>query len=69
MINVGKCPKCERTVINVKMENVRIDVGFTPAYEGVSYICPSCNSVLGIQMDPIALNSDLVDEIIEKLKE
>ena len=68
MINIGKCPSCGTIIGNVILENVTVNVGFSPAYNGVSYVCPSCNIVLGIQMDPIALNADLSDEIIEKIK-
>jgi len=40
------------------------------AYKGVSYVCPSmgCHLVLGVGLDPIALKTDLVNEIVKKLR-
>lgn len=63
MINTGKCPKCEKTVTNLNVEDVTLNVGFQPKWSGFSYSCPSCRSVLGVQMNPLALDTDLVNEI------
>lgn len=63
MINVGKCPKCERTITTVAVEDVSLNVGFQPKWKGFSYSCPSCHTVLGVQMNPLTLNSDLVSEL------
>ena len=64
MINVGKCHKCEKTVSSVKVEDVDVVVGFTPRWRGVSFLCPHCSSVLGVGIDPIALKTDIVSEIL-----
>jgi phage FluMu protein Com len=67
MINVGKCPKCSKVVSNVKIEGVSVIEGFTPAWHGISLLCPSCNSVLGVSIDPIALKADIVEEMAQRL--
>ena len=68
MINIGKCPKCEKTLSSVNIEDVKVNVGFKPAWKGISYLCPFCNSILSVQIDPIALKTDIVNEIIKKLR-
>ena len=35
---------------------------------GVSYACPSCNSIVSVGIDPVALKADLIDEIVERLR-
>lgn len=69
MIKTGKCPKCETTVSNVTVEEVTVDVVFAPTWRGVSYVCPHCRTVLGVQIDPVALKTDIVEEIISRLRE
>ncbi|MGD1153990.1 MAG: hypothetical protein ABR911_14105 [Syntrophales bacterium] len=68
MINTGKCPKCEKVVYNLKLEAIKINVSFHPRWLGVSYLCPLCNTVLGVSIDPIAIKTDIVNEVVEKLR-
>jgi hypothetical protein len=35
----------------------------------VAYSCPSCNVLLGIVTDPIAIKTDIVNEIIAQIGE
>ncbi len=73
MVNVGKCPKCEKVLSFVNIEEVKAKVGSTSdswrVWEGVSYCCPWCNSILSVQIDPVVLKAHVVNEIIQRLKE
>jgi hypothetical protein len=62
----GRCPKCEKMVGNVRGEHVSIQSGGT-SWHGISYLCPFCSSILGVEIDPIALKSDIVSELLDKL--
>ena len=64
----GKCPKCEKLVTNVKVEDVPVTVGFQPRWNGSSFICPFCNTILGVGLDPISLKADIVNEVVKRLK-
>jgi hypothetical protein len=68
MINTGKCPKCETTITSVRIEDVDVQVGFEPAWRGISYCCPSCGSVLSVQIDPVALKTDIINGVVEQLR-
>jgi hypothetical protein len=68
MINTGICPKCETTVRNVVIEDVDVHVGFTPSWKGISYLCPSCRAVLSVAIDPVALKSDIINGVVNRLK-
>jgi len=68
MINSNKCPKCDRVITKVQVEDVTIQVGFTQNWKGFSYGCPSCRAVLGVQMNPLTLNDDLKIEILKALR-
>ena len=68
MINSGKCPKCQKVISCVKIEGVDVKEGFESRWRGVSYYCPHCYTILSVQIDPIAVQTDTVDDIVEKLK-
>jgi len=68
MPNVGKCPKCKKTVSNVTIEDIKMYVGREARWRGISYLCQSCKTVLGVQMDPIALKADIVAELVRALR-
>ncbi|MFA5263686.1 MAG: hypothetical protein WC378_07645, partial [Opitutaceae bacterium] len=62
-MNTGKCPKCDNAIDNVIIEDISLNDAKQPRWRGFSYSCPSCKTVLGIQMNPLALNVDQLLEI------
>jgi uncharacterized protein with PIN domain len=66
MLHSGKCPKCESTIGHVKIESVELKIGRN-AYKGITYLCPSCNSVLSASMDQLALTVDIANEVARRL--
>jgi hypothetical protein len=40
---------------------------FGNSWNAVSYQCPHCNIVLSVEIDPIAVKSDMVREVINEL--
>ena len=66
-MNTGKCHKCEALLVNVMVEAMSITEGFTPAWNGASFVCPFCRAILGVGLDPLALKTDIVNEILEAL--
>lgn len=64
MINSGICPKCESVVSSVRIEEVTASTGIGGTeWKAISYCCKSCDSVLSIQIDPIAIKTDTVNEL------
>jgi hypothetical protein len=37
-------------------------------WNGVSYSCPFCQSLLSVSMDPLALNADMVENVVARAK-
>ena len=64
MFHSGKCPSCEKPVSHVKVETIQIAPGPYESYAGVSYLCPDCRAVLGVGIDPLALNADVVSQLL-----
>ncbi len=70
MIHTGKCPKCEKMVPYVNLQAVDVKQGFSAnKWLGVSYQCPFCQTILGVGIDPVALNSDFKKELIAILRQ
>jgi uncharacterized protein with PIN domain len=68
MANFGKCPHCKKTVSHAKIETITVEAGIYEAYEGVTYVCPHCHSVLGVGIDPLSLNADVVSRLLKALR-
>ena len=63
MLLNGKCPYCKDLVQRVNLANVTV-VASKDSWVGVSYSCASCGMVLSIAIDPVALKSDLKEELL-----
>ena len=66
---MSKCPKCNAIIANVNLEDMPIHVDYQHAWEGIVFSCPRCLTILGIQIDPVALKDDLRNEILNALRE
>jgi DNA-directed RNA polymerase subunit RPC12/RpoP len=59
----GNCPKCGTRISKAKAASIKLE-GPQTSLKGVSYSCPSCSSILSVEVDPFAL----VAEIEKRLK-
>jgi len=65
-IESGGCPKCNGRLNRVNVEHAEI-VGGGTNDKGINYVCPHCNTVLSVAIDPLALKSSIVSEILRAL--
>ncbi len=69
MAGEGKCPKCGKNVTKLKISSTTSSIdGQSRAFPTVMFCCPSCSSVLGVQIDPVAVMSGTVKGITRALK-
>lgn len=66
----GKCPSCKKTVGHIVVDNIDVSGGFgaKTTYHGVTYQCPSCRTILGVELDPLALKTDIVSSLLKALR-
>ena len=63
MKHTALCPKCNAIVSSIKFEVIDIvEHGQTIAAGGL-YLCPTCNTVLGVGLHPEVFVSDIVARI------
>lgn len=63
MVKTGKCPKCESTVTHMAIEGVDVKENGQSRWHGITLLCPSCRTVLGAAIDPIAIMNDTIDKV------
>jgi hypothetical protein len=63
----GKCPSCHGAMLHVTVADIGV-FAKNAQWRGVSYQCPYCQTVLSVGVDPAALKSDLLDEILTTLQ-
>jgi hypothetical protein len=64
----GKCPSCGTIVTRLHLDAVDASTGFNQlSVRAITYCCPSCKVVLGAAIDPLALKTDTVNEILKAL--
>lgn len=70
---IGKCPSCGKNVTRLNGNGVDASFGIgTTPLKALTYNCPFCYAVLGCQIDPIAVRTEIVsqtvDELLKRLK-
>jgi len=63
----AKCPSCDKNLLSMKMESIDIRGTDGRAWHGVVYSCPMCMHALSTGIDPVALKTDTVKEVLKKL--
>ena len=63
---MGTCPECGNLLTSVRIETVPMQSPGAP-WHGIKYVCPFCNCVLSVAIDPFALKNDIVNEILKAL--
>jgi hypothetical protein len=70
MIKTGKCPKCEQVMTHAIVENFSAKTAIIGGseYHAVSYQCPSCSTIISIELDPMTMKHDIAAEVVSMLK-
>jgi len=63
------CPSCKTAIEAVK---IRPLIGVAPEskqWRCIAHTCPHCSSILSVQIDPVALNSDTLSAASKEVEE
>lgn len=64
----GKCPGCEKNVSYVNLQPMDVHMNGRNAWNGVSYQCPHCKTILGVGIDPVALKTETIAGVVDGLR-
>ena len=64
-MNTGKCPnpECQRTLGHVAIEKIRVNQGLKRRFNGVSYLCPHCKTIIGVSINPLTVRDEILQEL------
>lgn len=64
-----KCPSCGQAVVTVAAQGVNITVSpGGKTFKGLAYGCVACGGVLGCQIDPIAVKTDIINGVVDEVR-
>jgi hypothetical protein len=64
----GKCPKCEKDIVDVTTADVMLKGKNGGSVKGITFNCGHCAAVLSVTLDPTVIKS-MVGEAIKHFKE
>ena len=64
---MGTCPGCGKIVGHVNLVEINASALFGQQWRTVKYCCPHCNVILSVQIDPVALKTDIVELVLAGL--
>ena len=70
MLNIpsGKCPACGKVVHELSIDSITASEGIGQAkWKAATFSCQHCKTILGAGLDPLALKTDTIDEILQAL--
>ncbi len=59
----GKCPYCNGVVTRVNLVPVTSSSFMGTEWHTLLYTCPLCQKILSTSIDPIAIQTDIIDAI------
>jgi len=60
------CPHCNAPLSTVTIADLKGRTG-SMSWNCIGYGCPSCNKVLSVAIDPVALKTDMVAEVAREV--
>lgn len=65
-----KCPYCNQNILTVNIKTIPSIDESGRQWNWVAYTCPNfnCNAILSVWIDPVALKTDTINDVINKLK-
>jgi hypothetical protein len=63
-----KCPHCAKQIGQLAIAPHDGGVLFGTTWKCISFNCPHCHTSLGVQIDPIAIKTDIINELLRKLR-
>jgi len=66
MKKAGKCPQCDTLLSYVKAEKIAVGPSLKQIqWQGMSFLCPFCSTILGISIDPVDVTALKVEAVAE----
>ena len=57
------CPQCNATISHLNIQEMISSGLLGPQWRTIAFLCPICQKILSIQIDPIAIKTDIINAI------
>jgi hypothetical protein len=64
---ISKCPHCGKALLHVNGGFINVSIPGGIDRKGILYSCPSCLAALSVEIDPLAVKTEIVAEIARLL--
>jgi len=65
---MATCPNCKKKIQEVRFQIVKSRHSFgRDILNSIAHCCPMCDSILSVEVDPIAVKTDTVRELMKRL--
>lgn len=64
---MNKCPHCNQGFTRVAIGNIPAQ-NLKGSWNAISYNCPNCSASLGVEIDPLAVRTEIVAYITEEFR-
>ena len=61
------CPHCNSQVTRLNLEALSSSSFMGIEWNTIAYTCPTCQKIISTQIDPIAIKTDIVNEIKNRI--
>lgn len=62
-----KCLNCQQAIPHVVVQSIGTEKPTAGGWNGICFLCPFCRTILGVQLDPVALREDIVESVLKAL--
>lgn len=59
----AKCGHCNTGLVKLSVEGIVAEEKPGSGFKSVAFTCPHCTAVLGVQINPLILNQDMITEL------
>lgn len=59
----GKCLNCQQVIPDVAVEPIGTQKPLAGGWNAICFLCPFCRTILGVQLDPVAIRQDIVESV------
>ena len=60
---MGMCPHCEQNISRLNLEEMSSSAFMGTQWNTIAYVCPMCQKIISVQIDPIAIKTDIVNAL------
>lgn len=63
---MATCPYCDATINRLNLQEMTSSSFMGQGWQTIAYVCPFCQKIISVSIDPIAIRADILNAIQQK---